>query len=120
MDETAKKLGCTQSYLTYIEQGKTNPSPEFLKKCIKVYEIPETEWLDFYALALSNQKKLLLDWSKISTIPKETLIKLMVVLIFNLKEPQVNTGERDSVYKAIDILTKKKNFTTLLADGTTF
>jgi hypothetical protein len=44
----------------------------------------------------------------------------MAVLIFNLKEPQVNTGERESVYKAIDILTKKKNFTTLLADGTSF
>ena len=86
MAEAAEKLGCKQNSLTYKEQGKTNLSPEFIKKCLEVYKIPETEKAAFVMKALSSSNKLIIEMDKITSIPKEDFIKLMVILTYDLIE----------------------------------
>jgi len=104
MAETAKKLGCTQNNLTYIEQGKTSPSMKFLKKCIEVYEIPEAEKADFIAQALESSKRLILDLNKSKEIPKDYLAKIIAVLVFDLKEPYPDTPDWTAINQAVNTL----------------
>ena len=104
MKETAKKLGCAQNNLTYIEQGKTNPSMDFLKKCIEVYEISEAEKADFIAQALESSNRLILDLNKSKEIPKDYLAKIIAVLVFDLEEPYPDTPDWTAIRQAVDIL----------------
>ena len=101
MTVVAKMLGYGQNHITLIEQGKTNPSPEFLEKCLKVYEIPEYEKADFIAKALACSNRLALETDKVTIIPKEDLAKIMAVFAFNLEEPYPDTEEWEAVTKAI-------------------
>jgi transcriptional regulator with XRE-family HTH domain len=101
MTDVAEKLGYRQNHITQIEQGKSNPTPEFLKKCLEVYEIPENEKADFLAEALASSKRLTLELDEITNIPKEDLAKLMVVLVFNLEEPYSATKEWEAVAYAV-------------------
>ena len=101
MSEMAEKLGYKQNHVSQIEQGKTNPSLEFLEKCLKVYEIPEAEKADFIAQALSSSDRIVLELEKITIIPKEDLAKLLAVLVFSLKEPYPASEEWNAVTKAL-------------------
>ena len=101
MSEMAEKLGCKQNHITQIEQGKTNPSLEFLEKCLKAYEIPDAEKADFIAQALSSSERIVLELDKITIIPKEDLTKLLAVLVLNLKEPYPVSEEWNAVTKAV-------------------
>jgi transcriptional regulator with XRE-family HTH domain len=109
MTDVAEKLGCKQNQITQIEQGKTNPSPEFLRKCLEVYKIPEAEKADFIAQALASSNRLILEMDKVTIIPKDDLAKLMTVLAFNLKEPYPDKKEWGAVVKAINELLKGIN-----------
>jgi len=118
MTEASKGLGCSQSSLTYYEQGKTKISLEFLEKCFKIYEVPNNKRADLLIKALSSQEKLTIELDKITMIPKDTLAKFLAVLLYNLHEPPPETEDRkwDSIYKAIEILNpvyKKGQFTVL-------
>ena len=103
MSAVAEKLGKKQNHITQIEQGQANPSIEFLKECLTVYEIPETEKADFIAQALSNSERIDLKLDKITIIPKEDLARLLAVLVFNL-EDSPDTTEWYPVTKAINEL----------------
>jgi transcriptional regulator with XRE-family HTH domain len=118
MAETAKKLGCSQNNLTYIEQGKTNPSQKFLKKCIEIYEISEAEKADFIAQALESSNRLILDLNKSKEIPKDYLAKIIAVLVFNLEEPYPDTPDWKAINQAANVLKeylrrRPKPFTTI-------
>jgi len=104
MTETAKKLGCTQNNLTYIEQGKTNPSMDFLKKCIEVYGISKAEKANFIAQALESSNRLILDLNKSKEIPKDYLAKIIAVLVFDLEEPYPDTPDWTAIRQAVDIM----------------
>jgi transcriptional regulator with XRE-family HTH domain len=101
MNVVAEKLGKKQNHISQIEQGKANPSPEFLKKCLSVYEIPEAEKADFLAQALESSNRIVLELDKISIIPKGDLAKLLAVILFNLHEPYPATEEWNAVAKAL-------------------
>jgi transcriptional regulator with XRE-family HTH domain len=101
MTKAAEKLGCKQGHISQIELGKINPTIDFLEKCLKVYEMPETEKADFIAQALISSNRLTLEMDKVTIIPKEDLAKIMAVLTFNLKEPYPDTIEWKAVTKAI-------------------
>ena len=101
MSEVAEKLGFKQNHITQIEQGKTNPSIEFLEKCLEVYEIPKAEKPDFIAQALTSSERIVLELDKITIIPKMDLAKLLAVLVFNLKEPYPVSDEWNAVAKAV-------------------
>ena len=121
MTDVAEKLGCKQNHISQIEKGLTNPSLEFLKKCIEAYEIPEIEKADFIAQAFASSSQLALKMDNVTIIPKEDLAKLMAVLVFNLKEPYPDTEEWGAVIygiKRLKVAINSRNpaFTTLDAD----
>jgi len=101
MTDVAEMLGYRQNHITQIEYGKTNPTPEFLEKCLVVYEIPKAEKSDFIAQALTSSERVVLELDNISIIPKEDLAKLLAVIVFNLKEPYPVTEEWNAVAKAL-------------------
>ena len=101
MNVVAEKLEKKQNHITQIEQGKANPSLEFLEKCLSVYEIPEAEKADFLAQAFEGSKRIVLELDKISIIPKEDLAKLLAVILFNLQGPYPATEEWNAVAKAL-------------------
>jgi len=104
MTDMEEMLGKKQNQITQYERGKVNPPLEFLKKCLEVYKIPETEKVDFIAQALANSKRLSFKLDEVTIIPKVDLAKLMAVLVFNLKEPYPTTKEWEAVVKAINKL----------------
>ena len=106
MTDVAVKLGYGQNHITQIEYGKTNPTPEFIEKCLMVYEIPKIEKADFIAQALISSERIVLELDKISILPKEDLAKLLAIVVFNLKEPYPNTIEWNAVAKAFKRLSE--------------
>jgi len=116
MDEAAEMLGCSQPSLSYIEQGKTNPSIKFFEKFFKVFEIPESDKIKYFTESIASQKKLSINLEEITMVSKETLAKLMAVLIYNIKNPEAISDDMDAVYKAIENLNpvyRKGQFTAL-------
>jgi transcriptional regulator with XRE-family HTH domain len=120
MTNMAEMLGCKQNHITQIEQGKTNPTPEILRKCLEIYEIPEKEKADFIALALESSSRLKVEMDRVTTIPKTDLAKLMAVLLFGLEVPYPVTKEWDAVAKAvkelIDGINDRDTYTALRND----
>ena len=121
MINVAEKLGCSQNQITQYEQGKVNPQPEFLEKCLEVYGIPESEKAEFLAQALTSSKRLIVNLDKVTIIPKDDLAKLMAVIVFNLKEPYPDTNEWKALTMAIKRLKdgideRKLNYTVIRED----
>jgi len=104
MTDVALTMGYKQNHITQIELGKFNPSIRYLKKCLDVYEIPKSDKANFITLALSNPKRLTLEIENVKIIPKKDLVKLLIVLFFNLEEPYPDTKEWDAVSKIIEKL----------------
>jgi transcriptional regulator with XRE-family HTH domain len=109
MKDVAEKLGYRQNHITQIEQGKTNPSPEFLRKCVDVYKITEKEKADFFVQALVSSSQITLRMDKINIISKNDLAKLMAILIFNLEDQYPVSKEWETVTKVINRLKESIN-----------
>ena len=93
MTDAAKVLGCTQHHITQIEQGKFNPTYEYIEKSLKLYDVPENKKADFIAKALAGSKQITFKMDKVTATPKEDLVKLLAVLLFNLDEPYPDDKE---------------------------
>jgi transcriptional regulator with XRE-family HTH domain len=105
MTQVGKMLGRSQNQITQLELGVVNPSKDFIEKCIQVYEITESkERADFIAHAFASIKKLTLDLDSVTIIPKDDLVKLLAVLVFNLEPPLPNSKEWEAVSKGMERL----------------
>jgi len=109
MAKAAKMLGCKQNHITQIEHGKCNPKYEYIEKCLKIYEVPNNEKADFVAKALANSKQITFKIENVTTTPKEDLVKLLAVLLFNLEEPYPNNDEWFATINALNIFKKSIN-----------
>jgi len=104
MTDAAEKLGFKQNHISQIENGKANPTLDYVTKCLKIYKISNNAKADFIAKALASQNRLSFETDVVTIIPNDALIKLMAILIFNLEEPQSIPDGWEIVFQAVKIL----------------
>jgi transcriptional regulator with XRE-family HTH domain len=107
MTDAAARVGCNQSYIAQVENGKINPSIEFLGKSVEIYGLTGPEKANFLANALSASNLLKIKLDEITIIPKEDLAKLLAILVFNLKAPEPKRDEWYPVAYSFSILSRE-------------
>jgi transcriptional regulator with XRE-family HTH domain len=123
MAEAADKVGYKQNYIAQVENGKFNPSIDFLNKSVELYGLTGAEKVRFMANALSTSRRLEIKLDDITIIPKTDLAKLLAILVFNLEKPYPGDGkEWRAVTHCMDILkqeiyARSLPYTLILPDG---
>jgi transcriptional regulator with XRE-family HTH domain len=110
MAEVADRVGYKQNYIAQVENGKFNPSKEFLSKSAELYGLTGTEKVKFFANALLASRRIEIKLGDIAIIPKEDFAKLLAILVFNQEGPYP-AGDKEKAWKAVtycmDILRKE-------------
>jgi transcriptional regulator with XRE-family HTH domain len=109
MRDVAAMTGYRQNYITQVENGKFNPSKEFLTKCIDIYGLTGTDKIEFIANALAASGRLEIKLDEIILIPKEDFTKLLALLAFALPPPYPNKKEWEAVAHCMEVLLQEIN-----------
>ncbi|GHV41251.1 hypothetical protein AGMMS49546_16760 [Spirochaetia bacterium] len=100
--DAAERLGCTQPYITSVENGTEKLTRDFLSRCIKLYTqgepevvLLQTQFQMMYEM-VSTLDKVEIDLSKITIVNRENLNRLITALLLNDEYPQ--TGGYEYLY----------------------
>ena len=106
MGDMAAGLGCSKSYLSQVETGKTIPSMELLKKYIEVYQLDKPKAYKLFITAYENCNQITIKMNDLRILDREHFSRLLAIIkIFDPVISQYNIEAHD-LRNAIDAIWK--------------
>ena len=104
MEDMAAELGCSKSYLSQVEIGKTPASLKLLKNYIEVYKLNDNEAYKLFVIAYENFNKIIIDMKDLQILDREYFSRLLAII--KLFDPKISpyNYEAHDLRKAIDAI----------------
>ena len=80
MEDMAADLGCSKSYLSQVETGKTIPSMELLRKYIEVYQLDKPKAYKLFITAYENYNQITIKMNDLRILDREHFSRLLVIV----------------------------------------